>query len=730
MAVAAVAGNALRARASNARMRRFALFQACLVLTVGVTAFGLVLLLGQQRNERAQSIQPQLAKPGSAAKFLVSFPGTVVYKDKGLTAFAVWPLADDSPPPPGVDSWPEPGSAWLSPEAQRLLAPADHNLFGEVAGTIDLSGLETPTELRVYWRPSRAGFNADDLVRASGWGATDQDGWWGLEFLNAAKPLDISMMFAFGVILPALVAVGVAANLDGERRVRRARLLTLMGAQTSQRLSLEIAESWRTVVAGVGVGASGASLVCLTGLNVPVLDFSLPPGDMGSRWWVIAAAALISAALSLCVLVGLMPRRWGGRRRRRRWSLHHTVPNSRVMVCGLASLGAVVVPGNVTAPSIRVLSYFFCVSVVAVTLPTVVSLVVAASSHVLTGIAWNRAWPGVFLGSRHLEWSPSRTARLSLAVCVSILLLGQLQLWTNVFNGEYDRAVRARAALGTSVVQAQMPAKEKLLSKLKSSSSVSFEVVWFWRDPVANGRLGASVMGTSCAVLNDVIGKCDAATVSVDSLPGTSLGKIASVISAQGSIRLQPVHDGMSATPPTEGAQMFLVSPSGSAIPVSQLERIGYQETSTGVQIEELGQGWLVQGELTRIRALWVTWWAQLGVLTICVAASIALAGDFASAARRVVPLAALSARRGWLYAQAICRVSLPISSASIIGSGSYLVLAAGVSGAGDVRFVPSWEYAAGALTAGVLASLVAVFPAAATIRRMVVNWRPGGLRE
>ena len=726
--VARCLGPALRARSASAWIRSIALFQAAMVLSVALSCLSVTLLLAQERDRRAAELQPVLAQSSQGASLLVSFPRTTVLKDRGVTLIVIWPLTAEAPPPPGVSKWPMPGEAWVSPSVARDL-PSGNEVFGRVAGVIEPTGLETPTERRVYVRPLVGVLDKGAMKEAVAWRGGPIDGWWGLGVLNAASRQDVILMFAFCAVFPALVAVAIGSNLDAERRVRRGQLLTLLGARWRDGAAIEVAEAWRAVISGGLVGGLLIAGACTKGIRIERLDFELPQGTIVTAWPRIVAAVILASTVAICVTLFRSTR---PTRRTRRLGSQFVgrLPTSRAALCAAAAAGAIALPANTSLPALRTATYFACVAVVATTLPSVMTLIVTGLGSGLAKAAWAKGLVGVFLGARQLAWSPSRTSRLGLAVCCAILLLGQVQLWTNVYNADYDRAVLLRQQIGSSVLQANNSPRGAAFDRLVAQLPHDVAVLWLWREPPVNGRLGRPVIAATCRQLQVMHVQCSLEPADLADLSNTPLVRIARVTALRGEVLIHPLSPSDMADPPSDTAQMFLVSTRDRALPLDSLQRLGLDLMAGGIQLEELGQGWLIQGLLTHIRAAWASLWALLGVLSICVAATLALVADFRSGARRVVPLAALSDRRQWVWGQALCRVSLPITAASILGASAYYLLALGISRSGDIRFAPSLTYALSGLGIGAGVGVLCALPAARSIWRRAATWRPGDQRD
>lgn len=147
-------GAALTAEAG--RIRTWLLAVAAFLLAAGL---GVLVLAQSSFDGRAQRSQERAIDwvPGARDAKLIAQPVTDMV---GTTTFqVVWlvPLRADAPLPPGLDRWPKPGEAVLSPalaEAGAGTAERIDNRYGKSVGLIGAEGLQAPAELLAYARPA------------------------------------------------------------------------------------------------------------------------------------------------------------------------------------------------------------------------------------------------------------------------------------------------------------------------------------------------------------------------------------------------------------------------------------------------------------------------------------------------------------------------------------------------------------------------------------------------
>ena len=175
------------------------------------------------------------------------------YQGQPLVRVMVAALVGDAPLPPGVDRWPGPGQAVVSPAlAARIAAvPADQlgDRVGTVVGTIGDAGLRSPQELVAVIGMTPADITAlgASPVKAFASRLPDRD----------IPPIAVLMiaLAIVGALVPVAVFVSTATRLSAARREQRLAALRLIGATSVQvsRLALVEAVFITTIGAFAGI---------------------------------------------------------------------------------------------------------------------------------------------------------------------------------------------------------------------------------------------------------------------------------------------------------------------------------------------------------------------------------------------------------------------------------------------------------------------------------------------
>jgi hypothetical protein len=226
------------------------------------------------------------------------------------------------PAPPGVRSFPEPGTAFVSPALAELIAntPGDRlgDRFGQVVGTIGRAGLASPDE-----RVAVVGADPDDLgpvdldaVRA----AAEEFGSRLPSTPSVLTPIhsfasgsvdetlelyrDMALVAVVLVSVPAFMLVGSAARLTAARREQRLAAVRLAGATPGAVRALAAAETALGAAAGAVVGVGAAMLLAPLLHGVEVAGGSWFTSDL--RLSLPAAFALMVGAVLVSVVAAVV----------------------------------------------------------------------------------------------------------------------------------------------------------------------------------------------------------------------------------------------------------------------------------------------------------------------------------------------------------------------------------------------------------------------------------------
>ncbi|RBY95967.1 hypothetical protein DQ237_12620 [Blastococcus sp. TF02-8] len=702
-----------------------ALVVSSAVLVAGVCALVLANALWHDRQSRADSLRPSLSSEADA-RLLISYDGFTALDDSGVLVQSIWPLDDDAPLPAGVSRWPQPGQAVVSPAVQEELEEVDPALFGTVSGVIGPSGLEDPTERRVYLRPTREAFDPATMDFASGFGGEGTgDGWYGLGVLNATELWELNAALIGALVVPALAAVALAGGLDAEARARRGHLLVVIGAERRHLALVDIREAWPATLVGGVLGTAAVTVFAVADVHVASLDTATAAAHVRQFWPAMLVAVVLAHAS--CVLTVLAvrqrvpaPRRRTLLRRRPVRRRGQQVSAARAGACLVACLATIWLPTYFQTEALRTLSYGFGSLAVVLTLPALIGALLAGLGGF--GADWGRRWGsvGAIIGGRRLERFPKRTTRLALGVCGVILLLGQIQLWSSQLGQQYTSALAARAEFGTVSLRAQHTDYGKGMETFLRRLPPGVAPVWAWSGPTG------TTIEADCATVRVLGGECGRDAAPVAQFAGTrAMAAVAAWYPALGGTTVVQQESLDLARLSEAGAELNLVSTTGDDLPLVDLQRLGYETTPGGLQLTSIGTDWVVAGKVVQLQGRWTVLWGLIGALTVMFAAACALAGDALRTGHDVAPIAALAGRRRWLAVLAGWRLALPMVFAGLVGAGLYLILPSGIE-SGSVFMTPSPMFATACFVSAVACAAALSLWTADVVFRTAQRWRPG----
>ncbi|HLU73401.1 MAG TPA: ABC transporter permease [Nonomuraea sp.] len=288
-------------------------------LTLGAVAVSTALLLFavtanfafQARGDRDAWRNPVAVGADATAVEAARFD---YVRDERMTVVDVAALPGRSPePPPGLERFPAPGEAWLSPALAELAEelPADQLAarFPAVAGVLGEEALVHPSELVavVGHAPDAAVMTAersDDWI--SGRPPTRIADFTGRVSEDSEGYQVLAMIASVLMVVPLLVFGGAAARLTVARRDQRLAALRLVGATPGQVVGMTVAEA--VIVAFAGAVAGTVAYVVAVPLLTRIEIGGGPwfAGDLLPHPLVLAGALVVVPLLvGLSAIVGL-----------------------------------------------------------------------------------------------------------------------------------------------------------------------------------------------------------------------------------------------------------------------------------------------------------------------------------------------------------------------------------------------------------------------------------------
>ncbi|WP_050511791.1 hypothetical protein [Streptomyces rimosus] len=645
-------GRAAGRRAEAGRIRWIALFCAAATLALAFLSLAAAHATYDGRNARLAARLPVSGPEGhgggSKDKVIWS-PANDTVHGSPFTAVFLEPLSDKAPLPPGLDRWPQPGEAVLSPALAE--DGADEGIahrYGRVVGTIGEDGLASPGERLAYVRPA-AGLGSDpkDPYAYTGFGAPQEgqgpvgDG----PYLQPEK--SALLLIGFCLLLPAGILLLIAVRTGAHHRDRRTALADALGGTPRDRALVAVGEAVVPVLWGAGVAALPLAACLTVNCRVPVVDYLLSAQDLRAWAWLLAlclplAAGLVLAGVVCADRVGRRPRRAVRPLGRRR------LPSWTAVLFPVALLVAVRGPEYFAPGSgARMLFTYASAAVAMATLPLAVAAGTAASGRLQVRAGHRFASPALIVSGRRAQAHPGAVARLVSGVVVAIALLVQVQVW-NGFMGDPARAAQAtKDRIGSSllVVEGSGAYSRGELDRVLSASPVPTVAVALTTYP--EGDRGTVLQGP-CEALKVLSLPCGGGTFT--SKDRFTDPRTAELIRWYGdpaagvTVRAGEVAPALAAE--DAGHQLILVSADGSALDAPDFKAAFYKVAAMGADVDNLGGSWLAPALVREQQGSWIVLFGAAGVLVLGLAFGLSGLAECLRTGRAIAPLSVLTGNR------------------------------------------------------------------------------------
>ena len=527
-----------RSSAPEHRWRRLAVPLSALLFMVLVLAATSVVVMVQRQNDRDAGRRVEISSRPAATDAFMRF-GTDVWASKRIVLAWIEPATRVDTPvlPPGMERFPEPGQAVVSPELARLVDanPALTRRYGRPL-VLGEQGLQTGGELLAYLRPPagrriggedsavqrRGGqwLGRGPVIRASGFGRGSG--------LSPGEPVSTAEVAqaAFGLLgPPALIVLMIGLAAASRVRDHRFQVLAALGAPRRTVRALAALESLVLAVPALMAAALVWAIVTPRVVELPLLDYRVVRGDLVMPLWLLGAEFI--AAMALCAAGSVAALEV----RRRRLTPRPVQEGSGLSALAIAPLagaaGAFVLAGVIggdAAPRLNALGITLVIAGTPLMLPALlrsVGRVVGRSRRVALSLA----------GSA-MTWDPRRAARpfmgLGALVVVALVAAGYTALM--IHSSEEGRASGDAHAVSVEWREAEAGDLARLEAELGTGLVVPFQR--------GSGHDGASVhihgadlaIGASCPRLATAIRalECDPDDPYV--LSGAAARRLATVV--------------------------------------------------------------------------------------------------------------------------------------------------------------------------------------------------------
>ncbi|GAA3196560.1 FtsX-like permease family protein [Actinocorallia longicatena] len=624
----------------------------------------------------------------------------------------VVPLNPELAPPPGLDRWPEPGEAFLSPELVRLGGEDGvRERYGRFGGLIGDAGLASPVERLAYVRPAVAPdpAHAQSWIRAAGYGVASPFG----ESVYARPLFQLLLTLGATAGLAAMALLVIAARCGSATRDRRGGLLAALGASRGHRALVDIGESALPAAVGTLAGTLPVLVMAWMPIRLPITGYIVDPVYVRA-WAVQLALTTVAAFLAVLAVVVLLHRVDGSGRSTRPREFTERVPSWRLYLCGL--MISMIVAASLASGRLGLMLFVAGTVGTWATLPSVAAVLSQRLGKFLGGWGRRSGSSGLLIGGRWTTSHPGVVVRLGMAFVIGLGVVSQMQLWNSRLGGGAAEARQTNARIGDSVIMIE-------------ARGLTPERVAAFRDGLpselsvfAIGRTSsrAGERYTLSAGCKDMKGLGLPCSPALTGLPRSAPDRRVDAMRRWfgGDTRMRTVN-----AVPARPAALVVVGPLGGPSPMAAVKQAGYRELSA-LQVGGLGEGWLI-GAADRARLTnWLLLFGWTGLFFLLLAGGLSAAAEFLRFGPALAPLSVVSGRRRIFGEVAFWHLTVPtalavlLAAAFTIWHGLFFV---SVTGEGSLSWITLVEAVLVALPVTLLIGLLGGVQAMVAARR----WRP-----
>ncbi|MFJ7268012.1 permease [Streptomyces sp. NPDC099050] len=570
------------------------------------------------------------------------------------TVIYVEPLKPGAEPPPGLTRWPDPGEVMLSPELVRQGQREQiTSRYGSYAGSIDKSGLASPSERIAYVRPSRtpAESERESWFSITGFGQSYPMG----EILYG-RPLS-QLLLVLGAMtgVPAVALLVVASRIGSSTRDRRSSLLQALGGAWWHRAVVNTGEAALPVAIGTALSVLPLATVLFIDIRVPFTGHLLDSSDARSAMPLMAVALVVSFTVSVAVMVLLHRVDRGGATTRPR-SFSSRVPRWRLVGCAWG-IATVVLSQYLTGPPGLAV---FTVGTIAMwaLLPSVAVTACRGLGSVIAERGSRTGRAGALIGGRWTVAHPGVIVRLALAMVIGVGLVCQMQVWNSRLGEKAAVARAADAQLGDRVFSIQSSAiTPSIIDELSRSLPEGSQVLALQSSP----EQGAVFLQGSCPALQSLSLPCPAEPeeVSSNDIRGRAIANWYGP-----SMRVQVTLASL-AHDPINGSLIVVTTEPGHR---AQIEKAAYA-LIPAVNVEPPGETWLVGAASKDRLNNWTLLFGSLGLTILLLTAALSSAAEFARIRHVLAPLTVLTGSHNIYRTVVFWHLTLPLLISTVIAA-------------------------------------------------------------
>ncbi|MFE9468635.1 hypothetical protein ACFYNW_34335 [Streptomyces virginiae] len=642
------------------RVHFIALLLATVSLALGTIGLVAAAATYDGREQRAAARTPLPVASGSRDASALWYHKFDAVGGRQHSVVFIEPLSPDSPLPPGVSQWPNPGEAVLSP-ALASADPTAASSYGRTIGVIQENGLMSPAERLAYVRPVRETLDSSRMEWISGYGAKHP---YPLGDVLSDQPLrDFIRLAAATVLIPAAVLLLVACRMRPSPHTFDVGSRLPHGAEWRSSTLTGLRRAAAPVTVGVATGVAAAGVLMMCGLRLPITHYPLLASDLRPWWPLLLSMPLISGALTLAASMFLAPRASKAPRfrspRPARWCS---------ILCLACLLFASYGPTFAADPDTRVLINIIGAVGTLITLPLALTRAVRAAGRSLD-------WLGRRVGSSRISTTGRRTTAQPLTIAlpaagiaIAIVLLSHLQFLASISALVAD-ARHTRDMVGNSILVAEYRDDGSRIRAFVGALPTSTHALVFEPTPQANGGL----LRGSCDALTELGLPC-----SPEALP-VPTGPVDRRVEALGNWYTAGVQNltfksaDVLDSPGT--GSLVLVADKKSELDVPAVKRIANRSLGMAPSISAVGDYWLNGASVAGERNRWLTLsgWTGIAVWTT------AMTLTAIAVLQRVdhLPLGAARPHQQRILSLYVPATLIPATAGSLLGMAIQLWLAA-----------------------------------------------------
>ncbi|ELS57835.1 hypothetical protein [Streptomyces viridochromogenes] len=720
-----------RSEAAGTRAAALALSAFAVALCLGLMAMVHASYAGKELRRDART-PVGLTEQSPASRATLWLVGSDALKGKRLFSVVfIAPRTSNAPLPPGVDRWPGPGEAVLSPGLLKAgAAEGIAGRYGKLSGTIGQEGLDDPGEWLAYVRPAK-GMKAEAPIEAVvGFGPRAGVPAEGLQpgmGRDNDKPEWMFQSLVIGLLLvPSLVLLFTALRAGAHGRDRRAALADALGGLPRDRALIAVGEAMRPVTWGALASIPFFAVAAFVDVRVPFVGYVTSSADVRQHGWplLLTPVAAMVTALALAAVSDRPAGRAKGTRpanasrsRRQRYLAFLCAP--AILLAGRGPELA----GDST--QYRTWISWIGLALVVLTLPAAVAVVVARLGGSLERTGRQRGWAGALIAGRRVSQYPAATARLVTGVTVALIVFTQALAWQAMF-GTYQ-----------AEMEEILSATDRRVAEIGPRGTVSTRQAAAYLGSIPEGNVpvvlapprvageGPITISGGCVALKSLRLPCPPTPARVDVALDRRLQQLLRWNTEGGTylkvVRADHAELAEQTVPSTN--TLAVVRADGGVPAVAALKEASYRAYPRGAQVRFPGEEWLADGIPDREQGRWIRLLGVLGMGILVLAIGLGAKAEFLRQGRELAPLTVLTGGYRVFRSSAAWAIVAPLALAALAGCVVAAWTARPVARPGMAYVVPDGLMAT-AVTVVLAVSVVMGLWAARIAGQQARNWR------